>query len=96
MTKFKNAAGKAIDALQWKKTGDTVPGNKTVAPFRNPAIVGEWACTLCGVMLHYHGQISTDAGIVMICPNDWVVADGSGADPVAVRPDAFEREFEPA
>lgn len=65
---------RSIEAVQWYKKGD----HPAVRYYRTPEINGQSKCPHCGVTMHKHGWIDkADAGHT-VCPQDWIIDNGSG------------------
>jgi hypothetical protein len=77
-----------VKAAQWFKEGD----HPAVERFYG---AGDRVDELCGHPSHAHGYIHSAAGVLGVCPGDWIVIRGDGST-MRYRPSEFDELYEPA
>jgi len=80
-----------IEAHQWHKDGD----HSVVERYRDSDVRPESLCHICKRHMVTHGWIKTLEGGHIVCPDDWIVCGVIG-EYYPVKPDIFERTYEPA
>lgn len=55
-------------------------------------------CSLCGQHLHLHGgipRVTSGDYVACVCPGDWIFASSSDGQKSRMRPEDFEKGYEP-
>ena len=68
---------------------------KVVRYYRKPECDGgQWHCSRCGAIMHFHGWVDTLEGGHIVCPGDWIITGVKG-ERYPCKPDIFEATYDP-